>query len=986
MIESHVLHKSSVYLQCLIYVEAAEGAWERNGSLFTQFLNKVRDTTGSVILSCSPEGYQTLISKSPAVTDLFPFTIRFDDYNDEQLKMICKQTVERHGFLMEESYDFIDWVLKKYPEAERRKRNGHIANEIAMKAIYNKFVALASPIEPQTAYITKEDFSVPASSRPEKENVAKLLEELENLIGLEKVKSFVKNLEAQAATMRERRKHGLSNEKGENFHMAFIGNPGTGKTTVAKIIAKILYSLDFLSNGHTIEAQKSDFVGSYVNQISGRTKELVKSATGGVLFIDDAYSLSEGGESDSSGEMALTTLVGMLDSDKNDFVAIFAGYPKDMEKLLSTNAGLKSRVSLKVYFDDYTKPELFEIAKKIVQKENYILSPDAEQKLQSMINILDTSGNARSMKNLVAKIIMKQSFRTSKLSTPSKEELMKIETEDLEEEQGGGKTPEQIFRELDSMVGLQKVKDFVKQIHNQVLLDKERTKLGLISSGEPEPLHMIFKGNPGTGKSTVASMIASIFKHLGRLSSGHLITARREDFVGSYLGQTEKRTAELINTALGGVLFIDEAYHFAGEENDTYGRIALTTLIHSMELHRHDLVVIMAGYPREMARLMQVNPGLPSRFPHVVSFDDYSAEELIQIGTKMFEKSRYVLTEQALTHFTTITKNSGLSGNARNVRNLVGKVIRYQNTRVLKIPERTIDDLQKIEVADFCEGQGDLLPREESRLLLNELDAFIGLSEVKEYIHKLHDSMIVRNARREHALTQADMGSLHMVFKGASGTGKTMVSNLIARLLYSLKLIPTPQLTVAKRDDLVGKWLGHTESKAREFITGAIGGVLFIDEAYHLLADQWGTLALTVLLDMMDLHRHELVVIIAGYPKEMESLIESNPGLRSRFNRTLMFKPYSGKELSEITMKMFTKESYNLDEEAKESLLTITNGLEGNAREARNLVGKTILNHNSRVAKIENPDLETLMTIKKEDFGELLETSQKSQDLSKWIL
>ncbi|MGB9660578.1 MAG: AAA family ATPase [Moorellaceae bacterium] len=267
-----------------------------------------------------------------------------------------------------------------------------------------------------------------------------------------------------------------------------------------------------------------------------------------------------------------------------------------------------------------------------------------------------------------------------------------------------GERVQAVLQELDKLVGLDPIKELVKEIRAYVEIGKRRQAEGLLA--EPMSWHMIFKGNPGTGKSTVARLIGRLFKELGLLSQGHLVEVERADLVGEYIGHTAHKTREQLRKALGGVLFIDEAYSLArGGERD-FGREAIDVLVKGMEDHRENLLLILAGYKEEMDYFLEVNPGLRSRFAIHLEFPDYSVSELLSIAEVMLKDRQYFLTLEARVELERIIRREILSGhryngNARMVRNIIEKAIRRQAVRLADKISVAREDLMTITIEDL---------------------------------------------------------------------------------------------------------------------------------------------------------------------------------------------------------------------------------------------------------------------------------------------
>lgn len=259
--------------------------------------------------------------------------------------------------------------------------------------------------------------------------------------------------------------------------------------------------------------------------------------------------------------------------------------------------------------------------------------------------------------------------------------------------------PEAVMQELNNLIGLSEVKNLVTEIYAFLQIQKRREKENLCN--EPLVLHMIFKGNPGTGKTTVARIFGRLFRAMGVLSRGHLVEVERADLVGEYIGHTAHKTREQIKKALGGILFIDEAYSLARGGEKDFGKESIDALVKAMEDHKDNLVLILAGYRQEMDWFIRTNPGLHSRFPLHITFPDYTVDELLQIGELMLKRRQYRLADEAKAVLKAILvdKLAGGNqneGNARLVRNLIERAIRRQAVRLIKKKRLTRDELMTI--------------------------------------------------------------------------------------------------------------------------------------------------------------------------------------------------------------------------------------------------------------------------------------------------
>lgn len=798
--------------------------------------------------------------------------------------------------------------------------------------------------------------------------------ELNDVIGLKAVKDYVLNIEENLKVQNLRQAKGLK-AADISMHMIFTGNPGTGKTTIARIVAKYLKAIGVLSSGQLREVSRADLVGQYVGQTAQLTNEVIRSSIGGVLFIDEAYSLCRD-KNDTFGLEAIDALVKGIEDNRDDLVVILAGYEKEMGEFLKSNSGLKSRFPNVVNFEDYTPAEMYEISLITAKSKGYRIDTECEEGLlklfeKSQIKGKNDSGNGRLVRNVIEAAILQQSKRIAKdndtdleLLTSSDFGLDKTNDFDLE-------------TELSKIIGLAKVKDFVRTQHKLLIAQEKRRKADL-KVDTTQSLNMIFSGNPGTGKTTIARVVADMFKQMGILKSGHLVETDKGGLVAEYVGQTAKKTEEVFKSALGGVLFVDEAYAIASD-GSSFGQEAIDTLVKLIEDYRGEIVVILAGYEKEMKDFLKANSGLESRFPLRINFPDYSADELFNIGLKMIEGKGFVLAEESVKLFKeqicTLHKHSTAhSGNGRMVRNYIDELIRNQSSRI------ATSDVSSSEMNTILPE--DIVEKKMSNMsfdLEKEFDNVIGLESVKNYIRSLNARLRMQEERRKVGLQVDSTQTMHMIFKGNPGTGKTMMARTVANVLYNMGVIRTNKLVETDRAGLVAGYVGQTAIKTTEVIQSALDGVLFIDEAYALAQggeNDFGREAIDTLVKLMDDNRDRLVVILAGYSNDMDNFLMKNAGLKSRFANIIEFSDYSTDELLEIAEKQYNSKGYVIADDAKNILRDLfesakQNSQFGNGRFVRNVFEKSVNNQALRLSMDMDLTKEELITITAEDIKEV---------------
>ncbi|WP_081897333.1 AAA family ATPase [Massilia sp. BSC265] len=499
--------------------------------------------------------------------------------------------------------------------------------------------------------------------------------------------------------------------------------------------------------------------------------------------------------------------------------------------------------------------------------------------------------------------------------------------------------------ELNSLEGLATVKSEVSKLIDLVEAERRRAEAGV--AGSTIALNLVFTGNPGTGKTTVARLVGKVFSALGLLKQGQLVETDRSGLVGEHIGQTAPKTRKVIDSAMNGVLFIDEAYTlYVPDSTRDFGPEAITTLMKEMEDRRGAMAVIVAGYEREMNSFFDANPGMRSRFNRYVHFPDYDAVELTRVFSALAATRQFTLTPDAQTRaghvFEQMVRTKGKHfGNARDVRSYLDNAIERQARR---LREQTQADPLVLEVDDLPPlGRAEEL---DFNALLAKLDALTGLRSVKAEIRKLASLVRAQERRREAGMASTPV-SLHLVFAGSPGTGKTTVARLVGELYAALGLLEKGHVVEVQRSDLVAGYIGQTAARTKAKIEEAYGGVLFIDEAYTLVNGNerdFGTEAIDTLLKEMEDNRNRLAVIVAGYTGRMKEFIGSNPGLASRFTRYVEFEDYSAEELAQIFRTFASTHGFELSTEAQarveraiDDLLMLADPHFGNARVMRTL-------------------------------------------------
>jgi SpoVK/Ycf46/Vps4 family AAA+-type ATPase len=939
-----------------------------------------------VIISGLTKGLEDFLESNPAVANRFKYTFRMPTPGYQELTDICKLNL-RIKYGITEFSEEADSQLTRFFKYQVKIKdetfgNGHLATKTS-EDIFTQFISRGADAK----QVEKSDIK---GYVPEERSVEDILKDLDTYIGMDEVKAAVKEMAYSVQNAMQRAERGLGEQEKMSMHIILTGNPGTGKTTIARKLGEILAAIGYLDSGHVVEVDRAKMVSQYQGETPKVVDALCDKAKGGILFVDEAYTLapvSASGDRDAQGAQALEKLMKRMEDDRGQFIVIAAGYRTEMENLFRVNPGFRSRFNYFLDIKDYSPAELYQIMQVFAKQKKYIFSPEAEALTKKMITEMYNSrdkdfANGRTMRTLFDQICKKQAQRLQgvDISSMSNEELMTIKQEDVPYEAPKSVDVGDCLKKLDGLVGLSGVK---KEISNLTAFLNLQIRRGETNTFQGK--HYVFTGNPGTGKTTVARIMADIFKTLGVVSRGQLVEADRAKLVAGYSGQTAIKTNQLVDQALGGVLFIDEAYTLKSSDGDTFGAEAIDTLLKRLEDDRGKFICIVAGYTDQMHDFIDTNPGLKSRFTQTIHFDDYTPDELTEIFLHLAEAKNFTVDDD--THAAIHRQFEQLYlrrdknfGNAREARRIFNEAVERQSQRLVKLmgdPGFKESDMYSLTKEDLPMAQSEAArPLDE---VLNELDEFIGMRSVKNSIRRLAVQSMFMKQRAAMGAGKVQQMSMNFILTGNPGTGKTSIARKMGEILQSMDILPTSRVIEASRATLVGKYMGETPKIVNNMCDKAMGGILFIDEAYTLSdgGDQYGKEAIDTLMKRMEDDRGKFVVIAAGYKDKMDEFLQMNAGLASRFTHKLHIEDYNEDELLAIFKHMAQKEQYTLSPTAEfKALDTIykmvlaKNESWGNAREMRNLLDATIQKLSERVSKMppEQVTKETYQIILPEDL------------------
>lgn len=930
-----------------------------------------------VILSGLSSSFREFLVSNPDVKNRFEYYFDLKDFSMEELKQICVNELKsRYGITLEEEADA---KLQRIFKQEMRQKgddfgNGHLAVKKAAEIFANTIKR-----DPNASVAIAED--IPGKEFRQK-SYEEVMAELDEFVGIDEIRQTVRKLINKIDFERDRKGEGARREVKDHF--LFLGNPGTGKTTIARIFADILNALEVLPVGQLVEVSRKELVAGYVGQTALAVEKYVDMAMGGVLFIDEAYTLKQG-DNDQFGQEAIDTLLKLVEDRRGQFVAIAAGYTREMGEFLSSNSGMASRFNETVNFRDYKADELAEIFRRQVKKEHLALDEEAEGFIGNYFSKMYLTrtrnfGNAREVRNALDRAIKNQGLRLLMLkSTPEYDSSMihVLTRADIEgEESKNVKSLDTVLAELDEFVGMDSIKAEIRALANKISMDKAMMEMG-IADAEITPVHIVLTGNPGTGKTTIACKLGEVFKAIGLLPTDKVVEKERKSLISTYQNETAKLVDKACDEAMGGILFIDEAYALmpisAGGSKDQAGVEAVEALMTRMVKDAGKFVVICAGYRTQMEEFVNnANPGFRRRFSNFLHIDDYTPGQLISIYHSLTRKKGNTLTPDAEVMLVKLVEDMVAAkdenfGNAGEMVKLYEKTKNRRANRLAQLHGQgmtlTREMYLTIEAEDIPYDPPKMIDEE---ACMAELNGLIGLSGVKREVKEIADYIKVERAKAE-ATGKKFLGVAdHYLFVGNPGTGKTTVARIMGNIFYSLGVLPSNRLLEVTRKDLVEGYVGQTAKKTERVVKRAVGGVLFIDEAYSLMGDSFGQEATNTILPMLLDYKGKMVCIAAGYPREIKQWIDSNSGLESRFTKVIHFEDYNPDELAQIFMLKAEKDKLSLAPEAENAMRAYFTDLYNrrdrnfaNAREVNNYFDRVKKNQSSRLRQeMERPDFD----------------------------
>ena len=795
-------------------------------------------------------------------------------------------------------------------------------------------------------------------------------DELSILVGLEQQKKLLREHVVTLKEIVDQR--GISALGSINSNILITGNSGSGKTVLTGQIMELM-----VASGLFDDEDWEPYDSLSIDNLD-LDKEPLKA-----IDLEDAHKfLPERKDADLTGtplEYLTVRSRLQLAVGKNPLILIVNGN-QELREYIEKRPELNSLFALKISLPDYTPTEVAAICGQIL-KEKYSLSitREARDKLCRVFNYerrnSECFGNAHLADSKASELMMAATRRNKG------KKVTLVTEDDVTGKEFVPKTIEEVMAEFDKYVGIDEIKKTMLSIVNSI------RSFERLHPGETYILkdHYIFIGNPGTGKTTIARVFADALSAMGVLPSGQLVEVSPGDLKGQYQGHTAPKVDAAFDRAMGGVLFIDEAYGVWNGENDDFGTEAVTALIKNAEDRRGKMIAILAGYEKEMGVFSTANPGIASRFNVNIKFRDYKGPELTEIARRMIKAQGYTLDNSAELGIGKFFDKMELAkqkdfANARDVRNAVDKAIKTQNTRIQKESSKPGFDASKefVLTMNDISGSSEKPPLSVDEVLA-QLDDLIGMDDIKQEIRKLANVAMVNRMRMERGLGSAALQPVNIILTGNPGTGKTTIAKRLGEVLHAAGVLPSDKVVEREAKTILSGYINESGRNMEKAVDEAMGGVLFIDEAYNLLPvpgsmNNTGNEALDALMTRMENDKGKFVVVIAGYKDRMEELTRrGNPGLISRFNKRFHIDYYSAEELIRIFKFNLEKRNFKITGEAEAELrktvkhMVDNKGLHfGNAREVVNLLNEAMELQGNRIASDisvfdTNPDALTII-------------------------
>ncbi|KAK1622780.1 ATPase [Colletotrichum phormii] len=618
-------------------------------------LAEVENYTGKIVfvLAGYSKQMESFFAHNPGFPSRFPITMKFEDYDgDELLKILQYQMDKKYGGRMKWEDDLhLRIACSRLGRGRGKEGFGNaravenLLSNVSSRQANRIRKVRRGGASPDDLLFTMEDLVGPEPSVALGHSKAWI--ELQKLIGLGSVKESVRALieSTQTNYVRELAEEPIIEY---SLNKVFLGSPGTGKTTVAKLYAQILVDLGLLSNGEVIVKNPADFVGAVLGASEAQTKGILASTVGKVLVIDEAYGLyggssSSGGSSDPYKTAVVDSIVAEVQSvPGEDRCVLLLGYKDQMEEMFqNVNPGLSRRFPLSsaFVFEDFDKAEMQRILDLKLKLQGFSATDQAKQVASDMLERARNRPNFGNAGEVDILLNDAKARHQRRLTAKESHQVSTLEALDFDQDFNRAERNEtNVAKLFEGTVGCEKIvatlEGYQETVRSMKALDMDPK--------ESIPFNFLFRGPPGTGKTSTARKMGKVFYDMGFLAKAEVIDCSASDLIGQYVGQTGPKVQQLLDKALGKVLFVEEAYRLAEGQ---FAKEAIDEVVDSVtkDKYKNRLVIILAGYDEDINRLLSVNPGMSSRFPEVIDFHSLSSESCYELLLQLLLKKKRFL-------------------------------------------------------------------------------------------------------------------------------------------------------------------------------------------------------------------------------------------------------------------------------------------------------------------------------------------------------
>lgn len=817
-----------------------------------------------------------------------------------------------------------------------------------------------------------------------------VLDKLYRLVGLRKVKEEITRIADYLEFIRLRQENGFSS-RFPAMHMVFTGHPGTGKNTVAEMVGELFYELGMLPNPAVYHCSREHLVREGTTLEEQLVRQAISTSKGGVLFIDRAGDLFRPEDPNDRGIVALSVLIGILTSENPNVLVILADEEDEVEDMFAAIPELKKVFPRQLCFEDYTPEELMEITQVKLEKRQYQFTPAAKEKFYKILRAACTAkefdftnGNFIDERLEDAELRMSERLMSNGKTDYRRDDLMLLTEEDIvEEEETNFDVP---LEKLKTMVGLGQLKQSLLHHLNYVYFIRERQKHGF--TDVMPSLNMIFSGNPGTGKLTVAKMIGEIYQAIGVLEKQEVVVQNGRSFAAETGLAPQQVVAALLEAARGGVLYIEEADVLPINE---YGLAVLELLLSVMSAETYgDMVVILAGYPDKIDKMLETNPTLKDYFPYRFQFNDYTPEELLQIAVDKFKEKEYALHPKALEMFRNLIgkicdKKDKRFGNVLLIDKMVEATIRRMSDRIMEVRrerELTRQEMTTIleidipaELLEKSSYDRDVFDEGGIEAALKDLDRLVGQAKLKTQIR---DFVELARHYSQQGIKLSTRMSLQWCFTGNSALGKGTTARILGRLYKAMGIVDKGHVLNFKVEKLIGLMEDEAQRSIGEALQKSKGGIFLFDEDSPKLVAAGGfrERVRAILTNQLAIRPGSYIVIYAE-PKAVTPGFNGGSGQLSEMVNVVDFEDYTKEELMMILKRRLEKEKMKMTTAARQYMATFIERLvatdERNHASSRlmrivaDLLVRNCLQRVAKSRKIVNPD--EVVSVQKQDVA-----------------